>query len=254
MKTGWRISLATGAVIFTSIANASEIRMLAGSAVAPVMTELIRKFELSTGHTVVADMDAAIGAMTDRVRKGEHADVVIVSGPQIDMLIREGKVVDGSRVDLGKVGIGVFVRRGQPAPDISSTEAFRTTMLAAKTIGYNDPQVGAPVGAYLANLFRSLGIAEQMQSKTVVFKARSERFDAVARGDVSVGFNQISEIKSATGVDLIGPLPSDIQSYTLFTAGIVVPSKDHAASKAFLNFISSVPSRSTWNNAGFEAP
>jgi molybdate transport system substrate-binding protein len=235
-------------------ATAAEIKLLAGSAITPVMTELIPKFERSSGHKVLSDLDGAIGAMTDRIKKGEVADVAIVSGEQIDALLREGKVIAGSRVDLAKVGVGVFVRKGVPKPDISSVEAFQRTMMAAKSIGYNDPAAGAPVSLYLIELFERLGIAEEMKAKTTVFKQRSERFDAVARGDVEIGFNQISEIVGVPTVDLIGPLPAAIQRYTLFASGIVASGKEQDAGRAFVSYISSQEAHMIWKAQGFEIP
>jgi molybdate transport system substrate-binding protein len=237
-----------------TIASAAEIKVLAGSAVTPVMIELIAKFELSTGHKVLSDFDGAIGAMTDRVLKGEAADVIIVSGEQIDKLVRQGRVVPGSRVDIAKVGVGVFVRKGAPKPDITSLDAFKEVMKAAKTIGYNDPAAGAPVGIYLAELFERLGIADEMKAKTTVFKQRSERFGAVARGDVEIGFNQISEIVAASGIDLVGPLPAPIQRYTLFASGIVASGREQHASRALVAFTSSPQAQAVWQAKGFEAP
>ncbi len=235
-------------------ATAAEIKLLAGSAITPVMTELIPKFEQSSGHKVLSDLDGAIGAMTDRIEKGEAADVAIVSGAQIDALVREGKVLAGSRVDLAKVGVGMFVQKGAPKPNIGSLEGFKRTMLAAKSIGYNDPAAGAPVSLYLIELFERLGIAEEMKAKTTVFKQRSERFDAVARGDVEIGFNQVSEIIAVPTVDLIGPLPATIQRYTLFGSGIVASGYERDASRAFVSYISSQEAQVTWKAKGFEVP
>ncbi len=239
---------------FSALASAADIKVLGGSAVIPAMAKLIPKFEQSSGHKVRTDFDGAIGAMTDRVRKGEVADVVIVSGVQIDSLMREGKVVPGSRRDIAKVGVGVFVRKGARKPDISSVEAFKRVLSAAKSIGYNDPAAGAPVSLYLIDLFNRLGIAVEMESKTVVFKKRSERFEAVARGEVEIGFNQISEIVAAPGVDLVGPLPPAIQRYTLFSSGVVETGKQHATGSEFIRFISSPQARDVWQSKGFEAP
>jgi molybdate transport system substrate-binding protein len=253
-KTGASILLLAALSLGGTVADAARIKVLSGSAVTPVMDELIPKFEASSTHKVLPDFDAAIGAMTDRLLKGEAADVAIVSGEQIERLMRDGKIVPGSRVDIARVGVGVFVRKGAPKPDIGSVEAFKRTMLTAKSIGYNDPAAGAPVGIYLIELFERLGIAADMQAKTVVFRQRSERFDAVARGDVEIGFNQISEIVAVPGVDLVGPLPAPIQRYTRFASGIVASGTEKDASSTFVRFIVSPEAQAIWRAKGFEAP
>ena len=237
-----------------AVARAAEIKLLSGSAVTPAMIELIAKFEQLSGHKVVFDFDGAIGAMTNRLLTGEVADVAIVSGEQIGILQRQGKVVTGSRGDIAQVGVGLFVRKGASKPEISSIEAFRHTMLAAKSIGYNDPAAGAPVSIYLIGLFERMGIAAEMQAKTTVFKLRTERFEAVARGDVEIGFNQISEIVAAPDVDLVGPLPAPLQNYTLFASGIVASGSEHDAGGAFIRFITSPTSMTIWRAKGFEDP
>jgi molybdate transport system substrate-binding protein len=218
------------------------------------MVELIPQFEQSSGHIVVSDLDGAIGAMTDRLLKGEPADVALVSGAQIDLLEREGKVMPGTRVEIAKVGIGAFVRRGAPKLDIGSVEAFKRAMIAARSIGYNDPGAGAPVSLYLIDLFERLGIAAEMTPKTTVFKQRSERFAAVARGDVEIGFNQISEIVATPSVDLVGPLPATIQHDTLFASAVVARSREPEAARALIRFMASPRARTVWMAKGFEAP
>jgi molybdate transport system substrate-binding protein len=250
---GAEVSIAI--VCFLSIASvvdAAEIKLLSGSAVVPPMDVLIPQFEQSTGHKVIADFDGAIGAMAKRIENGEAADVIVVSRPQIDSLQKLGKVVPGSAVEVGRLGIGVFVRKGAPKPDISSVEAFKRTLLAAKSIGYNDPAAGAPVSIYLIGAFERLGIIEQMKPKTVVFKQRSERFAAVSRGDVEIGFNQISEILAVPAVELVGSLPAVIQNYTVFTAAIVASTKQPDAAKAFVHFIASPAAAAIMKVKGFE--
>ncbi len=156
--------------------------------------------------------------------------------------------------DLAKAGVGVFVRKDAAKPDIGSVDAFKRAMLAAKSIGWNDPAAGAPVSIYMLVLFERLGIAAEMKDRTVTFKQRSERFEAVARGDVEIGFNQVSEILAAPGVDLVGPLPPAIQHYTLFTAAIVASSKEQDASRALLRFVSSPDARAVMKAKGFDEP
>ena len=127
-------------------------------------------------------------------------------------------------------------------------------MLASKSIGWNDPAAGAPVAIYMLGAFERMGIANEMKEKTTAFGQRSERFEAVARGDVEIGFNQISEIIAASGVDLVGPLPAGIQHYTVFAAGIVASSANQGAARALLAFIASPAAKATMQTKGFEAP
>ncbi len=227
--------------------------LLSGSGVQSVMNEIIPQFERSSGHKVTFEY-GTIGGMADRVQKGEVADVMIASGQQIAALEKESKVIPGSRTDLAKTGIGVFVRKGAPRPDISSVEAFKRTMLAAKSIGWNDPAAGAPVSIYMLGAFERLGIAAEMKTKTVAFKQRSDRFEAIARGDVEIGFNQISEIIAAPGVELVGPLPSAIQHYTLFSAAVLTSSNNKSAANALIHFISSSDAQAVMQAKGFETP
>ena len=234
-------------------AQAAEIKVLAGSAVLPAMVEIVPAFEQRTGHHVVFDY-GTVGGMAQRVQGGEVADVAIVSKPQMDALESEGRIAAGTRSSLGKVGIAAFVRKGASRPDMGSVEAFRRSMLAAKSIGFNDPDAGAPVGIYLLRLFERLGIAEEMKPKTVVFKQRSERFDAVARGDVEIGFNQVSEILAVGAVDLVAPLPAPIQNYTALAAGVVSKGREQQAAKGFIDFLSTRESLAVFAAKGFEAP
>ena len=235
-------------------ASAAQIKVLSGSAIETAMAVLIPQFERQSGHKVTFDFNGAIGAMTERVRKGEAADVAILSRQQIEALEKEGKVISWSHADIAKVGVGLFVRKGAPKPDISSVDAFKRAMLQAKSIGWNDPAAGAPVSIYMIGVLERLGIADVMKPKTVAFKQRSERFEAVARGDVEIGFNQISEIIAAPGVDLVGPLPAPIQNFTLFTGGIVSTSNEQEGAKELLRFISSPAAQVTWKTKGFDAP
>jgi len=232
--------------------HAADIKLLSGSALEPVFPEIIRRFEQSTGHKIILDSNGAIGAMTARIEQGEIADVVIVSGEQIARLEKQGRVVNGSRRDLARVGIGLFVRKGAAKPDLSSVESFRVAMMSAKSIGYNDPAAGAPVSLYLLELFEHMGIGPEMKAKSVAFKIRTERFAPVARGEVEIGFNQISEILAAEGVELAGPLPEKIQNFTQFSAGIVANGRQPEAARALVEFMSSPQSKAIMKEKGFE--
>jgi molybdate transport system substrate-binding protein len=253
----WPTWIASASLLVVAVsfhdATASELKVLSGSAVQPVMNEIIPQFERTSGHKVIFDY-GIITEMANRVQNGERADVIIASGAQVSALEKNGKVAVGSRTDLAKTGIGIFVRKGAPKPDISSVNAFKRAMIAAKSIGWNDPAAGAPVSIYMLGAFERLGIAPTMQPKTVTFKRRADRFEAIAKGDVEIGFNQVSEIIAAPGVDLVGPLPEEIQNYTLFSAGIVASSKEKDAAKALIRFISSPNVQATMKSNGFDDP
>lgn len=237
-------------VVNTSFAD--EIKVLAGSAMDEPLSVLIPQFERSTKHRVVMDSDGAIGAMAKRVEGGEAADVLIASAAQLAALEKNGKVIAGTARPIARLGVGVFVRKGAPKPDISTPEAFKASMLAARSIGYNDPAAGAPVGIYLLQLFDRMGIGPQMQSKTVVFKQRTERFAPVARGEVEIGFNQVSEIIVQPGIELVGPLPQPIQNYTVFAAGVVASGASRDAGRAFVEFIAAPAAAAVFRSKGFE--
>src|SRR3954454_3303589 len=193
------------------VAAAAEIKILSGSAIETAMAVLIPQFEQSSGHKIALDFNGAIGAMADRVLKNEAADVAILSRQQIESLEKLAKVVPGSHTDIAKVGVGLFVRKGAPKPDISSVDAFKSALLAARSIGWNDPDTGPPVSIYMIGVLERLGIAAAMKPKTVAFKQRSERFEAVARGDVEIGFNDQRDDRR-TGGRPLGPLPPPIQN------------------------------------------
>jgi molybdate transport system substrate-binding protein len=233
-------------------AAASEVKVLAGSAVDTSFAVLIPQFERATGDKVLFDGDGAIGQMSKRVEAGEAADVLVVSRPQIEALEQKGRLVPGTSRVIARMGVGVFVRKGAPKPDISTPEAFKATLLATKSIGYNDPALGAPVSIYLLGLFERMGIANEMKQKTVVFRQRHERFAPVARGEVEIGFNQLGEIVVQPGIDLVGPLPAAIQNYTVFTAAVVAAGLNHDGAKRFIDFIGSRDAAAVFKAKGFE--
>ena len=158
------------AVVFTAAitptpSNAVEIKLLAAGALEHVLRELLPQFEKDSGHHFTATY-GPVGALTDRLTKDEAADVAIVSGTQIDELQKLGKLVGGTRHDVAKTGVGVFVRKNSQKPDISSVDAFKRTALAAKAVTYADPASGGAAGIYMTHLMEHLGISIEMHQKT----------------------------------------------------------------------------------------
>ena len=247
-------TIASGLAVFGitagSTARAAEIKLLCAVALQPAMVALIPDFEKSSGHKVTIAYGTA-GAVADRVQKGEAADIVISAVPQIDQLQAQGKVVAGSRVTIAKVGVGVFVRKGAAKPDISSADAFKRSMLAARSIAYPDPAGGGASGIYVAGLLERLGIAAEMKPKTKL-STLGTLYASIASGEVEIGFNQVSEILAQPTVELAGPLPPAIQNYTQFAPGIVTGGGQTDAARALATFLYSPAAKTVLKAKGFE--
>jgi len=157
-------------------------------------------------------------------------DLVIVGGSDIDAFIQQGKIVPGSRTDLMKSGIGVAVRAGSPKPDIGSSEALKKTLLAAKSIGYST----GPSGLHMVSLFERMGIADQIKPKLKQVPSGVQVDSIIVNGEAEIGFQQISELLHSPGLDYIGPLPSEVQKITVYSAGIHSGAKQPDAAKALV--------------------
>jgi molybdate transport system substrate-binding protein len=244
------LGLALFGITAGSTTGATEIKLLSASALHPAIDALIPEFEKSSRHKVTAAYGTA-GAVADRVQKGEVADIVISSVPMIDRLQAQGKVVSEDRVIIAKVGVGAFVRKGAAKPDISSVDAFKRSMLAAKSIAYPDPAGGGASGIYVSSLLERLGIAAEMKPKTKL-STLGTLYASVASGDVEIGFNQVSEILAQPTIELAGPLPPAIQNYTQFAPGIVTGSGQTDAARALVTFLYSPAAKIVLKAKGFE--
>jgi molybdate transport system substrate-binding protein len=229
--------------------EAAEIRLLCAAALQPAMDELISAFQKSSDHTISARF-ANISVNTESVRRGEPADIVVVSPGQWTDLAKETKVDAATRVVIAKVGLGVFVKKGMPKPDIGSIEAFKKAFLNAGSIAI-PRMLNNPVGAYATRLFDMLGVADELEHKNVI-KSGGFPLEAVAKGDAEIGFTQISEVIAAPGVAFVGPLPADIQNYTIFVAAIPTHANEPAVAKAFLGFAVSPTATTVLNSKGLE--
>jgi molybdate transport system substrate-binding protein len=244
------LGLALCGITAGSTARAAEIKLLCASALHPVIDALMPDFEKSSGHKVTVAYGTA-GAVADSVQKGEAADIAISSVPMIDRLQAQGKVVAGDRVIIAKVGVGVFVRKGAMKPDLSSADAFKRSMLAARSIAYPDPAGGGASGIYVASLLERLGIAAEMKPKTKL-STLGTLYASVASGEVEIGFNQVSEILAQPTIELAGPLPPEIQNYTQFLPGVVTGSSQADAARALVTFLYSPAAKTVLKTKGFE--
>jgi len=244
------LRLALFCITAGSTARAAEIKLLSASALHPAIDALIPDFEKSSGHKVTVAYGTA-GAVADRVQKGDSADIVLSSVPMIDRLQAQGKIVAADRAIIAKVGVGAFMRKGAAKPDISSADAFKRAMLAARSIAYPDPAGGGASGIYVASLLERLGIAAEMKTKTKL-ATLATLYASVASGEVEIGFNQVSEILAQPTVELVGPLPAAIQNYTQFAPGIVTGSSQADAGRALVTFLYSPVAKTVLKAKGFE--
>jgi molybdate transport system substrate-binding protein len=212
------------------LANAAEIKVLSGTGVRGVVSELGQQFEGATGHKLVMDF-AGFTVLKRRIDAGEAFDIAILSPALIDDLIQTGKVAADMRATLGRAGIGVAVRKGAPKPDISSVEAFKRAMLNAKSVAYS--KEGGSGKVLLAALDR-LGIAADMKPK---LKAYGRPEEAAVAGEAELGVTGIGPILAATGAELVGGLPPELQSYIVFTIGAHAASKEPEAARALIRFL-----------------
>ena len=213
------------------VANAAEIRVWTSRAIATVLAEIGPQFERATGHRL--DVQSGLPADFERLAKaGETFDVLISGSGPVDDWIKNGRIIAVTRTDIARSGIGVEVRAGARRPDISSVEAFKRALLDAKSIAYL--RVGS--GIHVASVLQRLGIDEAVKSK--VTRPESDIVsELVARGEVELGLVVMTQILTTPGVDLVGPLPPEIQSYVVFTAGVSASSKVPDAGRQLIEFL-----------------
>ena len=230
-------------------AAAAEIKVLTAGAFKQVLLALLPDFE-RTSHKVVVENDT-VGALTKRIEGGETFDLAILTPAAVDALASKGKLVAGSRANLARVGIGVVVKEGAPKPDIGSLAAFKQALLAAKSVAYIDPAAGGSSGIYVAGLLDKLGIAAEVKPKAKLIPGGAVA-EHVARGEAELGIHQISEILPVKGVTLVGPLPADIQNYTVYAAALGAQAKESDAAKALLKALSGPAAAEVLKSKGME--
>jgi molybdate transport system substrate-binding protein len=248
-------SLALGivsALLLAGSAGAAEVRVMISGGLTAAYKELVPEFERLTGNKVLTaygpSMGTTVNAIPIRLERGEPADVLIMVGYALGDLVKQGKVVADSRVDLVKSPIGIAVKSGAPKPDISSADAVKRALLATKTIAYSDSASGVYVST---EMFEKLGIADAMKDKARKIPATPVG-EIVARGDAEIGFQQVSELLPVQGIDIVGQLPSELQKVTVFSAGIANVSKEPDAGKALIKFLASPTASAVIIKSGME--
>jgi molybdate transport system substrate-binding protein len=214
-------------------AKAADIHLLCSQGISTVVEALAPNFERATGNHLVITF-AATSALKKQIIDGTSFDVVIVAAPVIDELSEQGKLVKGSRKDIARTGIGVAFKTGAAKPDISSTEAFKKTMLNAQSVAYTGEGVS---GQYFAGLLQRLGIADAMKPKAHILPS-GRAGELVAKGEAQYAVQQISELLPVEGTQLAGPLPADLQNYTMFSAGLSSGAGNVDGAKSLVAFLS----------------
>ena len=246
------ILLSIGVILTAGASRADEIKVVTSGGFTAAYLELVPRYEAATHTKLVTEFGPSMGtthnAIPIRLERGEAIDVVIMAGPALDDLIKQGKVRTGSRVDLVQSLIGMAVKAGAPRPDISTVEALKHTLLAAKSIAYSD----SASGVYLSTeLFPKLGVADQIKGKTRKIEADPVG-GVVATGEFEIGFQQISELRPVKGIDIVGPLPPGAQRMTVFAAGIPATAAHPEAAKALIEWLASPAAYAAIKNSGLE--
>lgn len=227
--------LALALALFAWPATAAEIKVLTTGAYKPVVVELAPLFEKATGHKVAIDNDTA-GGVARRVEGGEAFDVLALTPGGLADLARKGRVAAEAPVNLAKVGIGVAVKEGAPAPDIATADAFRRALLDARRVAMIDPASGGSSGIYLMGLFDRWGITDAIKAKAVLVPGGLVATRVVS-GEADLAIHQVSEILAVKGAVLVGPLPAEIQNYTVYAGGISATTGQPEAARAFLKML-----------------
>ena len=231
-------------------ASADEIKVLTAGAFKPIVLAVAAEFEKGSGHKLVIDNDTA-GGLLRRIGVGEAFDVAVLTPVAVKELVGAGKIAAGTPVNLARTSVGVAVKDGAPRPDISTAAAFKAALLAATRVAYIDPAAGGSSGIYFSKLLETMGIADQVKAKAVLVPGGLVA-QRLVTGEADLAIHQISEILAVKGATLVGPLPAEIQSYTVYTGGLAAAGSRSDAAKAFLAFLASDVARRILAEKGME--
>jgi molybdate transport system substrate-binding protein len=254
MRTCGRITaIAVTLISVTSMADAAEIRLLSVGAVQNAVRELATEFGKETGHRVVLTIGSP-AVVTQKIKDGEVFDAVIVSEPAMDRLDKDGVVNPESRVPLAKTGMGVAVRAGTPLPDVSTPEAFKQALLAAKSVVHGDPTLPNQSGEKAERILVQAGIFDALKPRLRIVPAQATSQEMIAKGEVEMGLYNISEIPEGKGLAYAGPVPKLLQITTDYEGALMSDGAVPEAARAFIRFLASPEARTKWLAARLEPP
>jgi molybdate transport system substrate-binding protein len=238
------------AMMITAPASAAELNVIAAGAVRGVVGGMIDDYSRQTGLKFTFTVGPT-GMLRDAIKSGKPADLVITSAPLMAELETTGKITPGSRVDIGRVGLGVVVRDGSPVPDISTPEAVKQALIKAKSIAYTDPKLGGTSVIHLMKIADGFGIKDEVIRKGLTATGGNDAAAKVADGKADITVVLISDIH-AKDAKLVGPLPEAIQLWTVYAAAIPVSSADPASARAFVATLTGPAMRDRWTKAGWQ--
>jgi molybdate transport system substrate-binding protein len=240
-------ALVGGIMLAATTANAAEINVVASTAMREILEALVPQFERDSGHKVtVSFLSGAV--LPVKMKEGVQADVVVTTPATINDLVAAGKVVANTRVDFVRSSAGVAVRAGAPKPDISTAEALKNTLLAAKTVGYSQ----GPSGVHFLTVLAKLGITDQVKAKGVVPPLGQRVGTLIAEGKAEIGVQQITELLQIPGIDFVGPLPKELQATIVYATAVPTSAKEKAGAAALVKYLGSEPTVPVIKKMGLE--
>jgi len=245
--------LAAASIALAAPAAAAEIKVISAGAVRSVIAGMIEDYRKLSGDTFDFTVGTT-GELRDVIASGKPADLLITSAPLMAEIEKTGKLTPGSRADLGRVGIGVAIREGAPAPDFSTPEAFRKMLLDAKSVTYTTPELGGTSGVHVLALLKKFGIYDDVARKAIHAKGGIDISQKVARGEAEIGITLISEIVPVKGARMAGALPEVLQLWTVYASAIPAASTQPAAARAFVDALTSPAMAARWTAGGFQSP
>ena len=241
------VALFAATMAITPLAHAAEVRVIAANAVKDGYGDLVAAFERVTGHKVATTWTGTVNA-TKRVSDGEVFDLVIIGSANIDQLVTAGKLVAGSRADFAKSGVGMALRNGLARPDISTLDAVRAAVLAAGSLAYS----AGPSGAYVGQMLNGMGITSAIAGKVRQPSSGAEVAALVAKGEVDIGFGQVSEFLNVPGLVDLGPLPAALQNYTIYAIGLHAAAPSGEAARQLIRHLTAPEAAPAIRKMGME--
>ncbi len=233
-------------------ALAADIKVLTAGAFKSVLLAEVPEFERQTGHKVSVLNDTA-GALLRRIKGGETFDLAVLTPAVVDELVKSGELAAGTSAPVARVGIGVAVKKGAPLPDVSTTQNFRQALLSARAVAYIDPKAGGTSGIYLAQLFERMGIAAQVNPKAVLVPG-GYTAERLVTGEADIAVQQMSELVAVDGAQVAGPLPAEVQNYTIYAGAIGSKAAERAAAMQLLTALQRPGIRPVLESKGLMTP